>query len=471
MGGLSKKAFQINAIGAKSHDRPRIVLDAGDLLFKNGTVVSAQESIGTLKAAAIVEAYDAMGYDAVAVGGQDLVAGLPYFQSLRKKSKFVWVSANLVSRSTKKLLVRPGVTLNVGGAKVGVIGMTGPAILPATDDVMILPWEQVLPELAAKVSKKHDFVVLLSNLPAADNQRIAETYDNIHLIVQSKAAANAISAKPINNTVVVNAAPQGKYLGVLEIDWQSNKRWDDQKAETLDRKKEALEQVRFNLLKFRQDKDPETALRNRPDQLNTYHLLQEREREFIGEIKRMTSEMKADQLTSGRLSTYQNRFVAMEVALPDQPEVLEIVARLKGAINALGKQQRQAGPSAPVSEPYLGSTGCAQCHSVQYSAWQKTPHAMAYKTLEKNRQQFNPECLPCHVTGVTTAQGKEALSLREDRRGVGCESCHGPGRSHAVVPKGNAMSLIPSPSMCLGCHLSPHDPDFNYTQQVKKVAH
>lgn len=472
MGGLSKKAFQLNAIATKDEARSHLTLDAGDLLFKGGAVtLPGQETLGTLRAAAIVEAYDVMGYDAVAVGGKDLAAGIPFLQSLRKKSKFVWVSANLVTRSTKKLIVRPGVTLKAGDVKVGVIGLTGPAILPATEDAMILPWDQVLPELLVKVSKKHDLVVILSNLPVADNQRIAERYKTVHLIIQSGVSANSITPEPINNTVVVSVGSQGKQLGVMEIDWQPSKWWDNQKGEALIRKKEALEQVRFHLLQFRQEKDPEIALRNRPDQLNTYHLLQGREREFVSDIDKLTIEIKKDVATNGQPATYRNRFVPMEVSLPDQPEVLEIVTRLKEAVNSLGQQQSKMEPSAPVSQPYLGSTGCGQCHSAQRAAWLKTPHAMAFKTLEKARQQFNPECLPCHVTGMSMAQGKEALSLPEYLRGVGCESCHGAGRGHAVAPKGNAMVSTPSPSVCLHCHIPPHDPDFDYAKQIKKVGH
>lgn len=469
MGGLSKKAFQLNSIVAKE-GRPHLTLDAGDLLFKSGAVIAGQETISTLKAAAIVEAYDVMGYDAVAVGGQDLIAGISHLQSLRKKSKFVWVSANLVTKSTKKLIVRPDVTLKAGGITVGVIGLTGPTILPATEDAMILPWDQVLPELVAKVSKKSDLVILLSNLPAAENQRIAEAFKTIHLIIQSRSGANSISADPVNNTVVVNSGPQGKYLGVLDIAWQPSKSWDDQKGKILIRKKEALEQVRFHLLRFRQDKDPETALRNQPDQLKTYHLLQEREREFMREIDELTREMKEDGL-NGQPSTYRNRFIAMDVGLPDHPEVLAIVSRLKEAINLMGQQQSKVVPPVPVSQPYLGSTGCGQCHGPERAAWLKTPHAMAYKTLERAGQQFNPECLPCHVTGMTMAQGKDAMSLPEDRRGVGCESCHGPGRGHAVVPKGNAVVPKPGASVCVACHIAPHDPNFDYAEQVKKVGH
>jgi len=471
LGGLSKKAFQLAAIAGEDEAKPHFALDAGNLLFKQGGLVPGREGQGKLTATAIVKAYNAMGYDAVAVGGLDLQAGVPFLQSLAKEAKFAWLSANLVSQSTKKAIMRPGVTLQARGIKVWVVGLTGAAILPANEDAMILPWDQVLPGLLDKEAKTHDLVVLLSSLPAPDNQRIAETYRNIHLVIQAGVAANVISAQPINNTVLASAGPQGKQLGVLEIDWQPSKRWASQARENLASTREALAQVQFQLSAIRQDPDPETALRNRPEQLNAYHLLQKRETALVADVERLSKEVAEEDRGRDRPSTYRNRFVAMEATLPDQPQVLSLITRLKEEVNAMGQQQGVASPPAPGRQIYLGSAGCGSCHQSQHAAWQATPHASAYQALAKDRQQFNPECLPCHVTGIAMDQGKEALSLPEDRRGVGCESCHGPVRDHRERRQGKDMIRKPSPEMCLTCHVPPHDLDFEYGAAIKKVGH
>lgn len=424
-----------------------------------------------MTAEAIVEAYNLIGYNAVCVGSQDLIAGVAYLQKLNKAAKFTWLSANLVKKSTKKPFFKASTTVTAGSIKVGVIGLTGPAILPAAGEAMILPWDQVLPDLLTKMAKGHDLLILLSNLPAADNQRIAETYSNIHIIIQSGVSANAISAEPINNTLIANSDQQGKHIGIMDINWQASKRWGDQKAELLAKKNAALDGLLWQLSKYQQDKDPETALRTQPDQLKAYRTLRNREQLLRSEIDQLAKVAANEAPAAGEPSAYNNRFMAMETDLPDQPEIVRLVDKLDTAINRLGQLQAQTKAKVGTDSPYLGFRACGSCHPAQLTSWQQTRHAMAFTTLEKGKQQFNQNCLPCHVTGISMTQAAEALSLNEERRGVGCEACHGPGRRHVESPKASPMIKKPGPDACLPCHSGSHDERFNYDERIKMVGH
>jgi len=470
LGGLSKKGFQFNTI-AHEAGTPRLTLDAGALLFKRNTLTANQEGQEKRTAAALVAAYDQMGYDAVCVGGQDLIAGLPYLREVSKDAKLAWLSANLVNQANNKPLFKASVTIKRGGIKVGVIGLTGPAPLPVAEEAVILPWDQVLPGLVKTMAKKHDLLILLSNLPPAENQRIAETYPDLALILQSGATDNRISPEPIGNTVIANTAPQGKYIGVMEISWQPTKRWANPKLAALVKKKADLEQVRWELSRFQQDKDPETALRNQPQQLQTYHVFLGQEQTLRAEIDQLSQAVGQKGEATGEPSTYRNRFVAMEKELPDQPEIVALLAKLGEDLKALGQRQAQEAAPMPANSPYLGYRACVPCHPTQVTAWQQSQHAQAYATLEREKQQLNPACLPCHVTGVALSQANEALSLPPDRRGVGCEVCHGPGRAHQGDPKANPMTGKPGAEICRVCHIAPHDPDFLYEEGLKKVRH
>ncbi len=377
-----------------------------------------------MTAAAIVKAYNLIGYNAVCVGSQDLIAGLPYLLALSKDAKFAWLSANLVHKSTKKHVFKASTSIKLGNIKVGVIGLTGPTILSASDEAILLPWDQILPDLIAKMSKTNDLLILLSNLPTADNQKIAEAYSAIHLIIESGASANTISPKPINNTLMASTGPQGKQIGIMEINWQGSKHWRDQAAEAPIQEKDAALSKGIN--------------------------------------KRANA--------SSEPSTYTNRFLAMEKDMPDQPEISHIVKELDAAINKLGQLQAQSS-AAQVNSPYLGFRGCGACHAPQMSSWQQTKHANAYRTLAQANQQFNQDCLPCHVTGVALSQAAEALSLPDDRRGVGCETCHGAGRLHSENPKTNPMTSKPGADLCLNCHSAPHDKNFQYDERLKIIGH
>lgn len=96
---------------------------------------------------------------------------------------------------------------------------------------------------------------------------------------------------------------------------------------------------------------------------------------------------------------------------------------------------------------YVGVRKCATCHKKkllgnQIAAWRKAPHAQAAATLLNDESQAiarrlglatpaheAPECLRCHVTA--TGLPEEAFAYELDPQdGVGCESCHGPGRDY-----------------------------------------
>lgn len=423
-----------------------------------------------MTAAAIIKAYNLIGYDAVAVGSQDLIAGIPALKSLSKDSKFPWLSANLVNKVTKKPLFTASTSIKLGTIKVGIIGLTGPAILETSDNAVILPWDQVLPALLAKMTKKDNLLILLSNLPAADNKKIAESYANIHLIIQSGASSNTISPSPINNTIMLSTAPQGKQIGIMEINWQSSQRWEDANAVALAAKKASLERLDVQLRQYANRPETEGTLNSQAERLKVYNLLLAQKQNLQGEIDLMETKASRQIPSDTKLSTYNNRFIAVAIDLPDYPEVSQVVTTLDNAISAIG--QRQAESAATLkSSPYLGFLGCGSCHAKQLASWQQTQHAKAYRTLTAKQQQFNPNCLSCHVTGIATDRGEEALSIADDRRSVGCETCHGPGRSHSENPRAYPLPRRPSPELCRTCHSAPHDSNFDYDKRIKLIEH
>ena len=64
-----------------------------------------------------------LGTDAVGVGDRDLRWGLAYLRENVKRSKLPVTCANLVEKSTGKLVFAPYVGAQKGGVKVGLVGM------------------------------------------------------------------------------------------------------------------------------------------------------------------------------------------------------------------------------------------------------------------------------------------------------------------------------------------------------------
>ncbi len=171
----------------------------------------------------IVEAYNVMHLDAVGIARPDLAAGLDFFLKLRDISTFPWVSANLVRKSTGKPLFVESVTKKKGAISVGITGLTDPTPpLPFTvqDDADILPWQAVLPGLIKRLSADCEMIILLSNLPPVELERLVADIPGINIILQTGSNSANSPPRSIGSTLVCQVQGRGKYLGQLRIQWQ-----------------------------------------------------------------------------------------------------------------------------------------------------------------------------------------------------------------------------------------------------------
>jgi len=184
---------------------------------------------------------------------------------------------------------------------------------------------------------------------------------------------------------------------------------------------------------------------------------------------------------------------------------------LSGGLACLLVSQARAGDESKFA--YAGSKSCKKCHSANFKSWEATAHGKAMETLKpgqateaKAKHNLDPtkdystdaSCLKCHATGSGTESGyavpdpedKKAVRKASKLAGVGCESCHGPGKEYGKVFKEimtskrmykveelTAVGLTEvSETTCTGCHNSgspTHNPDekFDFEKMKEKGVH
>jgi 2',3'-cyclic-nucleotide 2'-phosphodiesterase (5'-nucleotidase family) len=467
LGGLSKKAFQYEKI-ISQEKIPALMVDAGSLLFKHSTLSLKLAEQEKVTAFSIVESYNQMGYHAVGIAREDLIAGLDFLKKIKAASAFPWLSANLVEANTKRPLFSPSVLLRKGDLTIGITCLTSSNVYSKFDkeeNAEILPWQEVLPDLVHGLKDKADLVILLSNLPEKDNLAITEAYPEIAIILQAGVNSANQPPKLFNQTLVGQAGKQGKQIGVMNINWQ-NAPWGSNMADQLDKDIKSLDRLNWQLAKFDKYKEPLVELQAEPDKLAIYQNLLSNQKTLEKQIAKLSAE--TSQMTPERVpSTYKNKFIAMQTSLPDQKEVVAIIDKLNAEINRIG--QKQINRKDTKESEYIGSECCAGCNEYQGTSWQKSKHARAYETLANKNQQFNLNCLPCHVTGSGDLDKGEAVNLPENLQGVGCENCHGPGRRHAKSPEQFRLSTQVAAATCLKCHTDDHDDSFEFAADVRKL--
>jgi 2',3'-cyclic-nucleotide 2'-phosphodiesterase (5'-nucleotidase family) len=179
----------------------------------------------------------------------------------------------------------------------------------------------------------------------------------------------------------------------------------------------------------------------------------------------------------GSIRQQVNRYVALDSIIPDDGYALQTVTM---AHTEFTNEQNQGAHTAPLrgdaasllsvsNSPFVGVETCSTCHTREYEIWQKTGHAHAMATLEAKNQQFDTECVQCHVVGYKKG-GFQSLITTPQFANVQCESCHGPGRRHSESPA-KGYGFVPTPVGCTQCHTQPNSPDFNFEVYWATVKH
>lgn len=276
MGGLSKKAFVTKQLAADPN-RPALVVNSGNLLFPADVLPPEDMAAARITAGGVIEANRKMGGNVAGVGSRDLAAGIAFLRQHQKPPGWSWVSLNLVDPGTRKPLLAPVLWRQVNGLKVAVLGLVDPeTVRVEAGEAMALSWRDSLPAVLAEVKDKADFILLLSNYSLADNQDIARNNDGVDLILQAGHVVGNMTPLTVNKTLITQTETRGKYLGVLDVNWNGHGRWQE-------------------------------------------------------------GELSSPAAAEGKASVFANRFVALKLSVPNDPEVEAMVQQTQ---RQLDKQQR-----------------------------------------------------------------------------------------------------------------------------------
>jgi hypothetical protein len=123
----------------------------------------------------------------------------------------------------------------------------------------------------------------------------------------------------------------------------------------------------------------------------------------------------------------------------------------------------------PSNLTFIGNDDCTICHNKIFKHWEETGHASAYETLVKSEHENDPECVACHVIGLNYFTGFETIESTPELKGVGCESCHGPGSDHKETQSKDYGKV--GVERCGTCHNDEHSPNFEYKVYWQKIKH
>jgi len=435
-GGIDRAAFQI--ADARRNGKPVLYIDGGDSLFGRASLSEAEIPQEERKAQAIADAFKWTKLAAHAVGELDGARGAEFRKSLGLP--------DLANGSSR--------LLEISGHKIGVVAASTQAELVD----------------AARRARQQGaaFVIGMLHQPIQQAQQVASDPSVEADLIFANHQADELAGE--DNRLVKTAVPvaqvQSKGRSLARVDLAfgaATGKFELQRTQDdVDRELSALTQ-RIELLK---------------KELNTPGL--------AGEIKKL-KQGKLDELVARRQgiaaaplesaedkNAFAVRFVPLESSLPGQPEIKALVTQYDRDVGLINlewarKHGRDCPPPAAGEAAFVGNDSCRECHPESFPVWEKSKHAHAYRTLADLGRQYDLNCIGCHVIGFERPGGVCRVDKVQNRKDVGCESCHGPGSIHAEDPVKDNILAKPEKSDCVRCHTPENSSHFDFATFLPQI--
>jgi 5'-nucleotidase len=204
----------------QNNENALFVLDAGSSLA--GTLISLQSKGGV-----IVEAMNAMGYDALTLGRMDFALGLETLKEIEKTADFHLLSANVVEKEGKEPVFAPYTVLERQGIKVGIIGVSesDANVTPKVKEhTHVLDPAETVKQYAAELRDQVDVLIVLSHLGLDADKALAKNVSGIDVIVGGNTRKLMRDPEQVGNTLIVQQGYRGEWMGRLQttFDGQGN---------------------------------------------------------------------------------------------------------------------------------------------------------------------------------------------------------------------------------------------------------
>ncbi len=398
MGGVARRAAYIKK--ERDLDSDLLLVSAGDFFGKAGI-------LERYRSAFLADMMMDMGYDAVAVGEEELAYDMRVLKE-KAEAGLPVICANLYSEGER--IFPSAVIENVKGRRIGIFALLGESP-PLQSEVevrdVVSEGLQVLNELKTSGC---DLIVLLAHMRKERILPLLGLFDGVDMIIRGHAGSESMIATDCTDTIpeafvdssipMLFAGDRGRVIGKTGISFP-----DQGDPVLFDRSVVFLDGT--------MDEDRETAV-----------LL----KRFMMEEGERAREM--------HLSKYLSRD--------------EVTGKIR--------------------ERYLGFNVCRRCHTELSNDFVSSRHFRAFASISAANEEDNPKCLACHTTGYGQFSGYDPKEEKRGGiylKGVQCEACHGQGTMHSR----DGRYVKSARESCRRCHTSFRSPDFDYEEYMKRMGH
>jgi glutaredoxin len=223
-GGITRRAKAIKEI--RKTARNVLLMDSGG--FVAGGIFdehTAGDELDSARTRLYLEAMQIMGYDALALGDEELRLGSDFSTSINSVFGLKLLSANVVDKHTGNLLTSPYVIKQMDdNLKVAMIGLTttdAEPVLPAADRdrLKIQPPIEALRQTLVKLKKeyKYDLLIVLSHLGEEKSRQLMNEVPEVNILVNGHSKDSLEMLQKVGTGLMLQFSFQGRQLGRLDL--------------------------------------------------------------------------------------------------------------------------------------------------------------------------------------------------------------------------------------------------------------
>lgn len=213
-GGLARRATATRQIRERTENL--LVLDAGDAFSLDLSFTKEEASL-------TIDAFSAMGVDAMTPGENEFIFGLPFLQAAAQNASFSMLAANVLDpESGGPVFGVPYIVRELpGGTRVAVTGVLDETIrFPSYIDrslFRIEPAAETLRGLLPRMRREADFLILLSHLGVGRTKTLLAEVEGFDLAVIGHGKPLMKEAERAGGALLLGTGGLGRYLGRIDL--------------------------------------------------------------------------------------------------------------------------------------------------------------------------------------------------------------------------------------------------------------
>jgi hypothetical protein len=438
-----------------------LLLDAGNLTYPAGNIDERRAEGADLRAEFLATELGKLPFGGSALGEADLARGPDRVKPRR-------LAANLSPESGAPVL-REAPLREVGGIKIGIIGLMDPALARRLGWKVEDPREAAEREAARLRKAGAEIVIALGAFERPMARQVARSGAVDIIVVGANVGADGMArADEVEGSYIVAPADELQKVGRLDIVVRDGGGSRVKLVDAGGPEARVLENTA--LTKKRAQLDAEIAAFAQDQQADPAFVAARRsERDEV--VKRQAA-LATPFAPPAAGSYFINQLIPLRRALPRDPALAAAMRRLDQKVGAANLARALPPPAAsPDRAAYVGDRACVGCHKPAMAFWNKTVHARAWKTIVDGGKTGFDDCVSCHVTGFGEIGGS-SLGHVKGLTSVQCETCHGPGSLHVKaegLDEPATVRLTTPESTCVRCHNQKHSDTFNYAAYMRDI--